>query len=264
MRNTTLILFQTSESKLFSISSANLNRCYVRKAAAFIADGSGIKGRLLRKSKNRKVGGFCWLRYVICTMNVKNITWESKWLRNIGLICMGEGKSRSCERKRSCWWKQRVVGGRRNYQCSKRKVRWKVQIWWKWELWQLHAGESMGYMATCAVFVTHQSHVTWKECVGVDTDTTQSRNLPGQNKTTNWSQKWNFYYILVLSYHAAAKVTVTDDVTFGSRAYSVIPYFLHFPDLADFPLVFAIHPFSKSSPWNRPYLRDKFWSAVPL
>ena len=61
----------------------------------------------------------------------------------------------------------------------------------------------------------------------------------------------------------AANVTVTDDVTFGSRANSVIPYFLHFPS-ADFPLVFAIHTFSTSSPRNRPYLIDEFWSAVSL
>ena len=36
-------------------------------------------------------------------------------------------------------------------------------------------------------------------------------------------------------------------------AYSVIPYFLRFPS-ADFPPVFAVCPFSTSSPWNRPYL----------
>ena len=43
------------------VKSTNLVLCLInRKAAAFIAEGSGLKGRLLRKSKNRKVGGFCW------------------------------------------------------------------------------------------------------------------------------------------------------------------------------------------------------------
>ena len=39
---------------------------------------------------------------------------------------------------------------------------------WKLQLRHLHVGQSMGYMDTCAVFVTHQS----QECVGVLTDTT--------------------------------------------------------------------------------------------
>ena len=39
---------------------------------------------------------------------------------------------------------------------------------WKLRLRHLHVRESMAYMATCAVFVTHQS----QECMGVLTDTT--------------------------------------------------------------------------------------------
>ena len=41
---------------------------------------------------------------------------------------------------------------------------------WKLQLRHLHlpVGESMAYMATCAVFVTHQS----QECMGVLTGTT--------------------------------------------------------------------------------------------
>ena len=49
------------------------------------------------------------------------------------------------------------------------------------------------------------------------------------------------------SYRAAANVTVTDDVIFGSRAHSVMPCFLDFPS-TDISLVFAIRPFSTSSP----------------
>ena len=33
-----------------------------------------------------------------------------------------------------------------NYECGKRKVRWKVQIWWKWQLRHLPAGEGMRYI----------------------------------------------------------------------------------------------------------------------
>ena len=41
---------------------------------------------------------------------------------------------------------------------------------WKLQLRHLHIGESMGYMAARAAFVTHQS----QECMGVLTDTTHA------------------------------------------------------------------------------------------
>ena len=64
----------------------------------------------------------------------------------------------------------------------------------------------------------------------------QSRNLPGQKKTS----------------YAAANVTVTDDVTFGSHAYSVIPYFLRCP-LGDVSL---------TSPYI--LLRQALYETVPI
>ena len=65
-RNTTLTLFQTSESKLFSISFANLIWCYVRKAAAFIAEGSLIKAGYY---VNLKIGSGRHLLATLCSLS---------------------------------------------------------------------------------------------------------------------------------------------------------------------------------------------------